>query len=230
MYIAALATDYDGTLAEDGVVSAATVEALERFRNAGRRLILVTGRELSELLQIFPRIHLFDRVVAENGALLYDPASRRETLLGPPVSQQLLQKLKARGVSPLSSGRCIIATREPNEEIAREEIRRLGQKLEIIFNKGAVMILPSGVNKATGLTAALDELRISTRNVAAIGDAENDHAFLQLCGWSAVVANALPSLRGKAYRMMNQARGKGVEEFMALIEREDGAPRTLPRH
>ena len=65
----ALATDYDGTLAKDGRVDEPTLEALERFRDSGRRLILVTGRELDELLEVFPQVDLFERVVAENGAL-----------------------------------------------------------------------------------------------------------------------------------------------------------------
>ncbi len=186
MYVIALAADYDGTLAEDGVVSAETVEALEQFRNTGRRLIMVTGPGIAGTARrSFPRIDLFERVVAENGALLYEPATRSERKLRAHPSQRNCTKaLKARGVSPLSAGRCIIATREPHEKTVLEEIRRLGLELEIIFNKGAVMVLPSGVNKATGLAAALEELRLSPHNVAAIGDAENDHAFLQFCGWS----------------------------------------------
>ena len=34
---------------------------------------MVTGRELDELLDVCPEVELFDLVVAENGALLYDP-------------------------------------------------------------------------------------------------------------------------------------------------------------
>lgn len=66
-----LATDYDGTLAQDGGVPPQAVEALERFRHSGRRLVLVTGRELGDLGRAFARLDLFDRVVAENGAILY---------------------------------------------------------------------------------------------------------------------------------------------------------------
>jgi hydroxymethylpyrimidine pyrophosphatase-like HAD family hydrolase len=43
LYVLALATDYDGTLASQGMVDAATLAALERFKATGRRLILVTG-------------------------------------------------------------------------------------------------------------------------------------------------------------------------------------------
>jgi len=60
----ALAADYDGTLATEGVVDDATLSALERFAATGRKLVLVTGRELDELLRVFPRIDVFHRVVA----------------------------------------------------------------------------------------------------------------------------------------------------------------------
>src|SRR6184192_3649353 len=74
----ALACDYDGTIAWDGEVSGNTILALEEVRKSGRKLILVTGRELADLIKVFPRIDLFDRVVAENGGLLYRPATREE--------------------------------------------------------------------------------------------------------------------------------------------------------
>jgi hydroxymethylpyrimidine pyrophosphatase-like HAD family hydrolase len=61
-------------------------------------------------------------------------------------------------------------------------IRELGLELQIIFNKGAVMVLPAGVSKASGLEAALALLELLPHDVAGIGDAENDHAFLRLCG------------------------------------------------
>jgi HAD superfamily hydrolase (TIGR01484 family) len=124
MYISCLATDYDGTLAQDGIVDDATADALVAFRRSGRRLLLVTGRELPDLTRVFPRIDLFDRVVAENGALLFDPATKKETPLGPEPSTELVDTLRKKGVSPLSVGRSIVATWEPNEKLVLEAIRR----------------------------------------------------------------------------------------------------------
>src|SRR5262249_11952320 len=164
-----LATDYDGTLAKDGQVDEPTVAALERLRDSGRRLILVTGRELDELLGIFPQVDLFERVVAENGGLLYRPAGREEEGVAGQAPAALIEAIRKRGVRPLSVGRSIIATREPHHGAVLEAIHELGLEWQVIFNKGAVMVLPSGVNKATGLAVALKELNLSPHNTAGIG-------------------------------------------------------------
>src|SRR5438067_12736811 len=87
-------------------------------------------------------------------------------------------------------------------------------ELHVIFNKGSVMVLPSGVNKATGLTAALAELGLAPEHTVGVGDAENDHAFLSLCGCGAAVANALPALKEKADLVTRGARGAGVTELI----------------
>src|SRR5262245_63193140 len=178
----ALATDYDGTLAHDGVVDADALAALERLKEAGRRLILVTGRELPDLQRAFPELACCDLIVAENGALLYEPGTGRETTLAPPPPEAFVARLRERGVHPLSVGRSIVASWEPMQDSVLETIRELGLELQIVFNKGAVMVLPTGVNKASGLAAALGEYGLSQQSVFGIWDAENGHAFLQMCG------------------------------------------------
>ena len=190
MYFLALATDFDGTIAHHGIVDDSTREALAQFKQTGRRLILVTGRDLPDLKRAFPELELFDRVVAENGALIYDPATEQERILAAAPPAVFIEKLRERNVQPLAVGRSIVATWEPHETTVLEVIRELGLELQIIFNKGAVMILPPGMNKAAGTVAALDELELSPHNVVGVGDAENDHAFLRACGCAAAVANA----------------------------------------
>src|SRR3954454_11962062 len=92
----ALATDYDGTLAHHGTVSAETLAAVERLRASGKKLVLVTGRELEELKGVFPEIGLCDLVIAENGALLYWPATGQMKLLAEPAPAKFSQALIAR--------------------------------------------------------------------------------------------------------------------------------------
>ncbi|MBW4672077.1 MAG: HAD-IIB family hydrolase [Cyanomargarita calcarea GSE-NOS-MK-12-04C] len=216
-----LATDYDGTLATDGRVNDDTIAALERLRTSGRKIILVTGRQLDDLLLVFPKIDLFDCVVAENGALLYTPATRQEKLLGTQPPTEFIAALQAHDVDPLSVGKVIVATWSPHENTVLQTIRELGLELQVIFNKGAVMVLPSGINKAAGLTAALDEMQLSPHNVVGVGDAENDHAFLNLCEFSVAVANALPMVKERADFVTNGSRGAGVVELIDRLIASD---------
>jgi HAD superfamily hydrolase (TIGR01484 family) len=228
----ALAIDYDGTLAHDGVVSEQTVDALERLRESGRATVLVTGRELDDLEQAFDRLDLFDRVVAENGAMLADPSKKEQRALHDPPPEELVQMLRERNVEPLSVGRVIVATREPHEQTVLDAIHELGLEHQVIFNKGAVMVLPSGLNKASGLRSALQELRLSEHNVVGIGDAENDHAFLDLCELSVAVDNALPAVKDRSDHVTSAARGDGVVELIDQLLEDDLAEldRRLRRH
>jgi HAD superfamily hydrolase (TIGR01484 family) len=215
----AFATDYDGTLATQGKVQPQVLEALKNVAASGRKLVLVTGRELEDLFRVFPEYDIFDRIVAENGALLYRPATKEELVLTDPPSEALVEMLRKKHVKPLSSGRAIIATWEPHEVAVLESIKELGLELQVIFNKGAVMILPTGVNKSSGLKAALLELGLTARSVIGAGDAENDHAFLSECEFSVAVANAIDALKEKASLVTKNERGAGViEVIQALLE------------
>ena len=205
----ALATDYDGTLAYGGVVRESTIEALKALRKSDRFLVMVTGRLLDDLQRVFPQVDLFDAIVAENGAVLYDPAKKEQIILASAPPQELRRLLEARGVA-LEAGHVILSTREPHENQVLDAIRKLGLEMQLIFNKGAVMVLPSGVNKASGLSAALSRLKLSPHNAVGVGDAENDHAFLDLCECSAATANALESLKAHADIVLERANGEGV--------------------
>ncbi len=213
----ALATDYDGTLAHDGRIDATTVAALERFRSAGHKLLLVTGRVLPELLQVCHRLDLFDLAVIENGAVLYWPDGHRTRVLAPPPPPSFAEELRRRGVEPLGTGEVIVATFQPHLETVAAAIRDVGLPLEVILNKDAVMVLPRGVDKASGLAAALAELGLTADRVVAVGDAENDFTFLKMCGLSVAVANALPELKVAVGHVTRGRRGEGVAELIDLI-------------
>lgn len=221
MFFLALAADYDGTIAHHGMVDEKTCAALGRLKQTGRRLILVTGRELAGLKHAFPELNLFDRIVAENGAVIHDPASGREIVIGSPPPPGFVERLIARNVEPLSVGHCVVATWEPHQATVLETIQELGLELKIVFNKGAVMVLPPGVSKASGLEAALTELDISSRSVVGVGDAENDHAFLQTCGCAAAVANALATIKAEADVKLAGDHGAGVAELIQRIIDDD---------
>lgn len=214
MLFCALASDYDGTLAREGKVDETTLAALQNLKAAGKRLILITGRELPSLHSVFGFCDYFDIIVAENGAVLYFPATKEERSLASAPPERFIAALRAKGVEPLSVGRSIVATWTPNETLVLETIRELGLDWQLIFNKGAVMCLPPGVNKASGLSAALDHLKLSPHNVVGVGDAENDQAFLSACGCAVAVANAIDSVRENADIRVSADHGAGVVELI----------------
>jgi hydroxymethylpyrimidine pyrophosphatase-like HAD family hydrolase len=217
----ALATDYDATLATDGAVDPDTVEALRRLTATGRKLVLVTGRQLDDVTDAFPEVIIFDRVVAENGALLYRPGTRETRVLAEPPPGRFVEELRRRGVQPLFIGRVVVATVEPNGVTVIDVIRKLGLDLQVILNKGSVMVLPASVDKATGLAAALHELALSPDDVVGVGDAENDLAFLAMCGCGVAVANALPAVKERADRVTQGADGAGVREIIDSLIAEE---------
>jgi HAD superfamily hydrolase (TIGR01484 family) len=211
-----LASDYDGTLATHGKLHDGTRAALERVRASARKVIMVTGRQVDDLLSTCPDLEPFEVVVAENGAVLYWPRTKEQRVLSEPPPAAFVERLRALGVTNIATGAVIVATWHPHETTVVQAIRELGLELQVIFNKGAVMILPSGVNKATGLSQALAQLGYSAHETIGVGDAENDHAFLNLCECAVAVDNALPTLKDRADLVTRGERGAGVEE---LVER-----------
>ncbi|HET9627486.1 MAG TPA: HAD-IIB family hydrolase [Kofleriaceae bacterium] len=222
-----LAADYDGTLAHHGRIDDATWAALRRLRESGRKAVMVTGRQLEELLPLLEETGdpaLFSRIVAENGAVIYEPTTKEVRALAEPPPPRFAELLAARGVDRVAHGHVIVASWEPHQDTILGVIRDLGLELQVIFNKGAVMVLPSGVNKATGLAAALAELGLSPHNAIGIGDAENDHALLVACECGVAVANALPALQDKADLVTAGDHGRGVTELIDRVLADDLAP------
>jgi hydroxymethylpyrimidine pyrophosphatase-like HAD family hydrolase len=243
-YFKAVAIDFDGTLAEGGPPSASVLSAVGAARSAGLRLLLVTGRTLPDLWQAFPDVHdHFDVTVAENGAVLRAGDGHRR--LATPVDPELAKALTGRLI-PVQAGEVILACDAVHDAVVFEEIRRLDLDCQLIRNRGALMVVPAGVTKASGLGAGLRELGLSAHSAIAIGDAENDLALLEACELGVAVANAVPVLRQRADLVLEQADGVGVT---ALLEGpivrgdqslhpdrwrirlgvfDDGQPATLP--
>ena len=209
----ALATDYDETIAVDGRVDEPTLEALRQAKAAGLQLVLVTGRELTDLFNTFEHADLFERIVAENGAIVYNPATQSVESISSAPPPAFVETLERQFV-PLSVGHTIVATVEPYQHQVLAAIHDLGLEWHVIFNKGSVMALPSDVTKATGLAPALAALHVPPDRTVGVGDAENDHAFLRMCGLAVAVDNALPAVKTIADVVTTEARGAGVRELI----------------
>ena len=209
----AVVTDYDGILADEGKPSENAFAAIRRLRASGRRVILNTGRRMEELVSLCPNLVVFDCVIAENGAVFYDPSTHREVLLGDPPPTCFIERLKALNVQPLEVGRVIVGTWMPHQAAVLQAIQETGLELQVIFNRAAVMVLPAGVNKATGMDYALRRLGLSRHEVVGIGDSENDHSFLARSECAATVSNAVSSILQVAHIVTKAASGEGFAEL-----------------
>jgi hydroxymethylpyrimidine pyrophosphatase-like HAD family hydrolase len=216
-----LAADYDGTVASEGVMAAETVDSLRRLRESGRRVVLVTGRVLDELLDICDDLDVFDLAVVENGAVLYNPTTGKQRLLAPTLPPRFVAAMRAHGVTPLSVGRAILSTWEPFESVVVRTIHEMELDLQIVFNKHSVMVLPASINKATGLVVALEELGETAEGTVAVGDAENDLVMLGMAGCGVAVDNALASVKQRADLVTDGRAGEGVRELIEQILRDD---------
>lgn len=212
----AIAFDYDGTLAKDGIVSDAVIQSLRDLSRAGLKLLIVSGRILEDLQSVFPQMAMFDKVVVENGAVLHTPSSNETRLLTHPAPIQLYEKLTKVGAEP-TLGLAVVATWRPFEKHTRMAIQRLGLNHTMIFNKGALMVLPPGVDKATGLNIALDELGLLPEQTIAVGDAENDLSMFSMVGLPVAVANALPLVKQHAAMVTSGDHGEGVIEVCEKV-------------
>ncbi len=228
-YFRAVALDYDGTLA-DGQVAPATLAALSEARVRGVRVILVTGRIMSELRAVFPEVdeHI-DAVVAENGALLVTHGGVR--LLAAPIGRAVSGALTGRGIAH-RSGQVIVAGAAADEPAVLEVVRELGLDCRLVRNRGELMVLPAGVTKGSGLHAALGELGLSPHNAIGVGDAENDHSLLDACEVGVAVANAVDALHAHADMSMALPDGPGVADLLlgplARVSNDHGFLRPAP--
>lgn len=208
----AVAFDYDGTLAMHGRITDEAVEALAEAREGGLVLILVTGRRAPEIHRIFPRSEfIFDAVVSENGALLSVHGSPLR--LAPVLKDVFSQRLTELGID-FELGECILSCDVGYAQVVAQVIADLKLDLQVVPNRGRLMVLPLGVSKATGLTAALYQLGLSPHNVIAVGDAENDVDMFNAVGVGIAVGNALDSVKACADVVLDRPGGEGVAELV----------------
>ena len=118
----ALACDYDGTLASEDRLGPEALAALRKAREAGLRLVLVTGRTFFELTRVCEHLDLFDGVVAENGGVLYFPPTAMIRTLAPPPPARLLAELDRRGIA-YQLGHVVVGTARGDETAVRAALR-----------------------------------------------------------------------------------------------------------
>ena len=219
MKFSALALDYDGTIALNGVLDPTVREAIAEARKNGIVVILVTGRQIADLHRVAGDLTCFDVIVGENGAVLDFPASGRHVLISHPPNAAFLEELTRQGV-PFTVGETVVETDANWATTVLDVLRRLEQPLILAFNRGRLMVLPQAVAKSTGLRQALLALRVSIHNTVAIGDAENDHDLLDACEVGVAVAWGSPALRAVADEVIEGTEPSAVADYIRRVLRQ----------
>jgi hydroxymethylpyrimidine pyrophosphatase-like HAD family hydrolase len=220
-----LAFDYDETLATAGEIRPPTFEALAAAKAAGWQLALVTGRPHEELLGLCPGAGVFDMIVDENGGVLFLASTGTKELLADRPDPRLRQELKRREIW-FVHGDIVTITRRPHERETMDVLRDLGLDMDTYCNRLAIMIVPRGTSKATGLKTGLARLGVAAREVIAFGDDQNDVDFLRTAGLRVALANATDAVKAEADLVTDRPNGDGIARF--IYERVLGAPESLP--
>ncbi|MGO9506278.1 MAG: HAD hydrolase family protein [Mycobacterium sp.] len=211
-FFKAVAVDFDGTLTSTGGLAPHALKAIEEARRNGLAVVLVSGRIGAELLAEYPQIvDYVDAMILENGAV--SVIDGQAHALAPPVNGGLDQALAKRGV-PYRRGEVIMAIDGTYATTVVEVIGELGLDYQIARNRSALMVLPAGVTKGTGLAAILAKMNLSAHNTVAVGDAENDLSVFGIAEIGAAVADAVPSVQRYADIVLDKPNGAGVAELL----------------
>ena len=222
MKFQALALDYDGTIAQDGVLDPNVRAAIVEVRKRGIAVAIVTGRILSDLKRVVGSLDFVDAVVAENGAVLEFP-NRYSRLIGSAPPAVFLQELGRRGIQ-FTAGQCVVESDASSSPAILAVIRELELPLVLLFNRDRLMVLPQGVSKSAGLHQALSALHLSVHNTVAIGDAQNDHDLLEACELGVAVAWGSLALMKAADQVLAGSDPSAVATFI----RQMGQQLRLP--
>jgi hydroxymethylpyrimidine pyrophosphatase-like HAD family hydrolase len=226
MHISVIATDFDGTISEGDQLAPEAGRVLRRWRETGRIAVLVSGRSFEFLRDLQEGAQVFDLIVAENGAVLYNPHTDEMRLPFGEVPDDLVDTLAQLGI-PLWRGIAIAGTTLPYDDAVWVASRELGLAVHVETNRNEVMLLPPGASKGAGLLHLLQNEGLSPRNLLAFGDAENDRSLLQAAEVKVAVANAVEGVKAIADHVTPEVGPGGVANF---IERYllDGKPFDFP--
>lgn len=226
MYCGVLACDFDGTLIDDGCLAPEVVAAPAEASSRGVAAILVTGRVVEDLRLAEVDMTGFDTVAAENGAVVWLPARDRFIQLGNALPTTFSGSC-GHAASPLiHAGAVVVGRSDRHAAEILELVRVLGLDSQLIFNRTALMLLSSGVSKATGVRRAWRSSGAPEHNMIAFGDAENDLPLLAAARVGVAARGAGAALLSVVDDRLTQPAGAGVVRYVGQrFAQEKSRPR-----
>lgn len=225
----ALVTDLDRTLTgHDLRIDPRAVRRMAALREAGVRVVVASGRTLEYMLDA--RLdEVADAIVAENGAVICVPRGLHLEVREPGF------KTEARiALGPLADsftwGRVLGSGPSSLTRRATGLLHAAGVDHHVEWNAGEAMLLPLGVDKATGANVALRHMDLDLADAWAIGDGENDVSLFRAAALSAAPANAPEAVRASASTRLVSSYADAFLDFTAaLIPTPEGDAPPPPR-
>jgi phosphoglycolate phosphatase (TIGR01487 family) len=223
--IKAMAIDIDGTMTyKDRRLDVAAVDAVRRAEAAGLPIVLATGNITCFAEAAAVMLGTSGFIIAEDGGVVFDRMSGMEEVLGDRVeADRGLDALRrefgnlkqTRGSLTRLTGLTI--ERTITAEQAMDVFRREGLKLIAVDSGFAIHIKSPEVNKGTALRKLALILKISTAEIAAVGDGLNDIEMLEAAGVSFAVANSNELVKKVCTHITSEPYGRGVAEAVEKV-------------
>jgi phosphoglycolate phosphatase (TIGR01487 family) len=233
MKIKAISLDIDGTITfKDRRLSEDALRAIRLAESLGLPVMLVTGNSVpfAEAAAVF--IGTSGPVIAEDGGALSlkgEGTMRKRVFLTDMDEEWILwSEIKRRypgavlSYSMMERKAGLVVMRTVPVEAVREVIAELGLNLIAVDSGFAIHIKKPWINKGTGIEKACEYLGISPKEVAHVGDGENDLDAFGVVGYRVAIAQAPESVKEKADYVTQKPYGDGGAEAVMHILRKFG--------
>lgn len=220
----AFAVDIDGTLTENGggAIHLAALAKLRHLEKLGYHVIYVSGRSSIEayVLAVFGGTTKI--AVGENGgAITIAPqehrllASKEKCMQGYNLLKKSLDGVEIKPVFPRMTE--VVMQRTFDLTQGQKILEENNLELYLSDSKYAYHINEKGMNKATGLKAALQMLKLGPEQTVAIGDSDTDIPMFDACGYSIALGHAEENVKTSAKQVVKGREGTGLVEAIDLV-------------
>ncbi|MBI4143257.1 glycosyltransferase, partial [Candidatus Woesearchaeota archaeon] len=213
--VSAIITDFDRTITDmPGIIDESVLKELESLN---KPLILVTGRTIGYVKNLYRKFPIWDCIVAENGSCVYFPSSGLFWNFTSDKFEEAKRILRKSGF-PASFGNAVISVSKMLESRLKKVLQSVINYIGFRTNVDEVMVLPRGVDKGISIKLVLSYMGIDPKKTIIIGDGENDIDLFVNPGFKVAVANADARLKLFADEVTEKPSTKGILEIIEKLK------------
>ncbi|MEB3764937.1 MAG: phosphoglycolate phosphatase [Desulfurococcales archaeon] len=222
-----VASDIDGTLTERRgslILALDAIKAIRMLERSGIRVSLISGNSLPITAGLARYVGASGPSIGENGCLiLYNGELIHLCDRRPPL--ELVNEIKALGLRESWQNRfrlydlAFLAEDRSQLDNLSGKVMKIAEKYGFrILNSGyAIHVQPPGAGKARGLLKVIELLGVEPRNVAVVGDGENDAEMFMDEFFKACPADADPVIKSISDYIADKMGGEGFYEIARYI-------------